>query len=175
MKRILDESPCRASMKNSGNKGMIKRKGKLKRTPGEALQWLDEALKWYNWNNLELRKEKWTNEIKNYDESPEKGINHLDETRIRITLCLAFTHLDWWQATDFCILLILVERIKIDMAQTWEGLRRTTGRIGKNEWIYMITKEENSWTNHRKNWNERRKDKETPGRIRKWTMILERI
>ena len=30
-------------------------------TPGEALQWLDEALKWYNWNNLELRKEKMKN------------------------------------------------------------------------------------------------------------------
>ena len=26
-------------------------------------------------------------------------------------------------------LLILVERIKIDMAQTWEGLDGTTGRI----------------------------------------------
>ena len=55
-------------------------------------------------------------------------------------------------SNGFGILLILVERIKIDMAQTWEGLQRTTGRIGKNEWIYMITKEENSWTNHRKNW-----------------------
>ena len=50
-----------ASMKNPGNKRMIKRKGKLKRTPGEALQWLDEALKWYNLNNLELRKEKMNN------------------------------------------------------------------------------------------------------------------
>ena len=52
---------------------------------------------------------------------------------------------------DFCILLILVERIKIDIAQTWEGLQRTTGRIGKNEQrigknkqIYMITKEKKS-------------------------------
>ena len=29
----------------------------------------------------------------------------------------------------FGILLILVERIKIDIAQTWEGLQQTTGRI----------------------------------------------
>ena len=29
----------------------------------------------------------------------------------------------------FGILLILVERIKIDIAQTWEGLQRTTDRI----------------------------------------------
>ena len=32
-------------------------------------------------------------------------------------------------SNGFCILLILVERIKIDIAQTWEGLHRTTGRI----------------------------------------------
>ena len=37
----------------------------------QGLQWLDEALKWYNRENLELRKERWTNEIKNFDESPE--------------------------------------------------------------------------------------------------------
>ena len=131
-------------MKNSGNKRMIKRKGKLKRTPGEALQWLDEALKWYNWNNLELPKEKMNNlepRIWYHERTPKEGINHLEETRIRITLRVSFTNLDWWQATDLCILLILVERIKIDIAQTWEGLHRTIGRIGKNEWIDMITKE----------------------------------
>ena len=55
-------------------------------------------------------------------------------------------------SNGFGILLILIERVKIDIAQTWEGLLRTTGRIGKNEWIDMITKEENSWTNHHKNW-----------------------
>ena len=33
----------------------------------------------------------------------------------------------------FHILLILVERIKRDIAQTWEGLQRTTGRIVKNK------------------------------------------
>ena len=36
-------------------------------------------------------------------------------------------------SSGFGILLILVERIKIDMAETWEGLQRITGRIGKNE------------------------------------------
>ena len=44
----------------------------------------------------------------------------------------------------FGILLIPVERIKRDMAQTWEGLQRATGRIGKNKGIYMIMKEEKS-------------------------------
>ena len=36
-------------------------------------------------------------------------------------------------SNGFGILLILVERIKIDIAQTWEGLQRTTGGIGKNK------------------------------------------
>ena len=38
-----------------------------------------------------------------------------------------------------------------DIAQAWEGIDGITGGIEKNEWINMITKEENSWTNHRKN------------------------
>ena len=33
----------------------------------------------------------------------------------------------------FGILLILVKRIKIDMAQTCDGLQRATGRIENNE------------------------------------------
>ena len=32
-------------------------------------------------------------------------------------------------SNGFGILLILVERIKIDMEQTYDGLQRTTGRI----------------------------------------------
>ena len=47
------------------------------------------------------------------------------------------------------ILLILEERIKIDIAQTWEGLQQTTGRIGKKELIEIIMKEEESWKSHR--------------------------
>ena len=69
---------------NSSNKRMIKWKGKLKRTPGEALQWLDEALKWYNWNNLDLRKEKVNNlepRIWYHERTPEERINHLDEQK----------------------------------------------------------------------------------------------
>ena len=54
-------------------------------------------------------------------------------------------------SNGFGILLILVERIEERYCSTWEGLQRTTSRIEKNEWIYMIKKEENSWTNHRKN------------------------
>ena len=32
-------------------------------------------------------------------------------------------------SNGFDILLLLVEKIKIDIAQTWKGLRRSTGRI----------------------------------------------
>ena len=74
----------------------------------------------------------------------------------------------------FGILLILVEKIKRGINQTWEGLQRTTGIIWKNERIDMIAKEERSWTIHRKKIeNERIKDEEPQGRERK--KILERI
>ena len=57
MKRILDEPPCRVSMKNSGNKRMIKRKRswKCKVKPCDDL---DGASRRCNRGNLELRKEK---------------------------------------------------------------------------------------------------------------------
>ena len=67
MRRILDEPSCRSSMKNSGNKTMIetKRSWKHKVKPCNDL---DGALRWYNRENLELRKEiepritsSWTN------------------------------------------------------------------------------------------------------------------
>ena len=35
-------------------------------------------------------KERWIIEIKNFVEPPGNEITHLDETRIRITLCLSF-------------------------------------------------------------------------------------
>ena len=41
----------------------------------------------------------------------------------------------------FGILLILIERIKIDMAQTLENLHEPPVEFGNNEWIDMITKE----------------------------------
>ena len=62
----------------------------------ETLQWLDGALKWYNWNNLELRKRKINQrdqEFIRHEKTPKEGIDHLDETRIGITLCLTFTNL----------------------------------------------------------------------------------
>ena len=45
-------------------------------------------------------------------------------------------------SNGFGILLILVERIKIDMEQTWENLNKPPVRFGKNELIDMITTEE---------------------------------
>ena len=43
------------------------------------------------WNSKK-KEEDETIETENFDEPPEQGINHLDETRIRITLCLSFTN-----------------------------------------------------------------------------------
>ena len=48
--------------------------------------------------------------------------------------CMLILHqIKLMTSNGFVILLILVERIKRDIAQTWEGLQGTTGRTGKNE------------------------------------------
>ena len=58
-------------MKNSGKQKDNEKKEKLK-TQGEALRWLDGASRWYNRENLELRKKKdETIETENFDEPPE--------------------------------------------------------------------------------------------------------
>ena len=45
-------------------------------------------------------------------------------------------------SNGFGILLILVERIKIDIAQTWENLNKPPVGFGKNELIDTITTKE---------------------------------
>ena len=57
MKRILDEAPCRASMKNSGNKRMIKGR-EVEKHKVKPCADLDGASQWDNVENLELRKRK---------------------------------------------------------------------------------------------------------------------
>ena len=102
MKGILDEAPCRASMKNSGNKRMIKRKRSWQHKVKPCND-LGGASRRDNAEYLELRKkdEQHITEKLIPLRTPEEGINHLEETRIRITLRVSFTNLDWWQATDF--------------------------------------------------------------------------
>ena len=56
------------------------------------------------WKHLEL-------EFIHQEQTPKKRINHFEEIRIRFIVCLSFIKLNWWQAMDFCILLILVERM----------------------------------------------------------------
>ena len=111
MKGILDEPPCRASMKNSGNKRMIKRKRswKHKVKPCDDLDgasWQDNA------DNLELRKRKdeasRTEKNDMMNNSGKKKLDHLDETRIRIILCVSFTN--WWQATDLSYYLFSLKK-----------------------------------------------------------------
>ena len=65
---------------------------------------LDGALRRYNRENLELRKRKdeasRTEKCDMMNNSGKKKLDHLDEAIIRIMLCLSFTSLNWWQATD---------------------------------------------------------------------------
>ena len=60
------------------------------------------------------------------------------------------------------ILLILVERIKRDIAQTWEGLQRTTVRIETTNKLIKKTNLKRTTVRIKK--NERREDKENTGK-----------
>ena len=65
---------------------------------------LDGASRQDNAENLELQKRKdeasRTEKNDMMNNSGKNKIDYLDETIIRITLCVSFTNLDWWQAMD---------------------------------------------------------------------------
>ena len=119
MKRILDKPPCRASMKNSGNKRMIERKRNWKHKVKPCND-LDGASRWYNRENLELRKEKMNTRTENYF-----NMNNLRKKRIesprgnknKIYCMLILHQIKLMTSNGFGILLILIERIKRDIAQ----------------------------------------------------------
>ena len=120
MKIILDEPPCRTSMKYSGNKRMIKRKRSWKHKV-KSCDDLDEASRRDNMENLELRKRKdetlepritssWTISGRKKIESPRGNKNKI--------YCMLILHqIKLMTSNGFGILLILVERIKRDIAQ----------------------------------------------------------
>ena len=155
MKGILDEPSCRASMKNSDNERMIERKRSWKNKVNPCND-LDGASRRDNWESLELRKEKMNTRTENYfimNNIRKKRIESPWGNKNKIYCMLILHQIKLMTSNGFGILLILVKRIKIDMAQTCEGLLQgTTGRIWKQRIFDMITKEEKSWTNHRKNW-----------------------
>ena len=92
MNRILDEPPCRASMKNFCNKRMIKRSEGWKNNI-DALQWLDEALR-------RDKVETWN--------SGRKELNHLKENKNKIYCMFILHQLNLMISNGFGILLILI-------------------------------------------------------------------
>ena len=111
MKGILDEPRCRTSMKNSGNKIMIKRKRSWKHKVKPCND-LDGSSWWYHCESLKLweRKDEASRTKKNdmMNNSRKKKLDHLDETMIRIMLCVSFTNLNWWQAADLAYYLFFL-------------------------------------------------------------------
>ena len=77
---------------------------------------------------------------------------------------------NWWQP-DFAYYLFLLKSIKGDIAQNLRKSSWTTDRIGKNEWIKMITKgkESEGTTVKIRKWL--MKENESPGRIRITNML----
>ena len=123
MKRILDEPPCRASMKNSGNKRMIKRKRSWKHKVKPCND-LDGASRWYSRENLELRKEKMNTRTENYfimNNLRKKRIESPRGNKNKIYCMLILHQIKLMTSNGFGILLILVERIKRDIVPTWRS------------------------------------------------------
>ena len=94
------EPPWRTPVTKGWSNG---RKEKLK-TQGEALRWFRWRFRRNGWGRFELRKRKdeasRTEKCDMLNHSGKKKLDHLGETIIRITLCVSFTNLNWWQATD---------------------------------------------------------------------------
>ena len=135
MKGILDEPPCRASMNNSGNERMIKRKRSWQHKVKPCND-LDGASRWYNRENLELRKEKMNTRTENYfimNNLRKKIIESPRGNKNKIYYMLILHQIKLMTSNGFGILLIPVERIKRDIAQTWEGIDGTTGGIWEQQ------------------------------------------
>ena len=62
-----------------------------------------------------------------------KEINHLDEMKNKNYVVRILHQFRLMTSHGFGKLLILIEGINIDIAPTWEGIERTTGRVEKTE------------------------------------------
>ena len=103
--------------------------------------------------------------------SGRKELNHLDEIRIRFIVCLSFIKLNWWQTMDFAYYLFFLKSFEKRYSANLRKSSWTTGKIEKNEWIKMIIKEKESWTNHCKNSEWLMKENESPRKIRRTNML----
>ena len=147
MKRILDKPPCRASIKNSGNKRMIERKRSWKHKV-KPCDDLEGASRRYKAENLGLQKRKrWSTRVENYfimNNLRKKRIESPRGNKNKIYCMLILHQITLMTSNGFPILLILIGKsIMGDIAQNLRKSSWTTGRIWKNEWIDMITKEKN--------------------------------
>ena len=123
MKGILDEPPCRASMKNSGNKRMIERKGSWKHKV-KPCDYLEGASRWYNWENLELQKEKMNNKKPRIYSSWIISVKRIESPRgnKKKIYCMLILHqIKLMTSNGFGILLILIKGLKRDIAPTWRS------------------------------------------------------
>ena len=119
-------------MKNSDNKRMIKRQRSWEHKV-KPCDNLDGASRRDNAEKAWNSGRSWTHIIEKLMplRTPEEGINHLDEKRTRIMLCVSFTNLDWWQAMDLAYYLFSLKRIKRDIAQLGKVFNEPPEGFGK--------------------------------------------
>ena len=126
MKRILDEPPYRASMKNSGNKRW------WDRMTEERIRW---ALRWFRWRfrrngrgNLNSRKEKMKTlgtRIYSSRTNSEGRDYSLGWNKNKIYCMLILHQIKLMTSNGFCILLILLEK-------DWEVTYRKLEKVFMN-------------------------------------------
>ena len=108
----------------------------------------EEASLWDNKYNLKLRKR-------------EDEITGRNKNKNYVMLILHQFKL--MKSNGFAYYLFSLKMITKDIAQTWESLHEPPVGFGNNEWIDMKTKEEESWTNHRKKWRRLKKSDQITG------------
>ena len=124
-------------------------KGWWDRMKDERIRW---ALRWFRWRfrrngrgNLNSGKEKMKTlgtRIYSSRTNSEGRDYSLGWNKNKIYCMLILHQIKLMTSNGFGILLILVERIKRDIAQTWEGIDGTTGGI----WKQRINWYDNEWS-----------------------------
>ena len=143
----------------------------------EALQWLDGSSWWYSWEILVLWEKYEALEPRIYSLRTNSGrMNQsFGWSKNKNYVIRILYQFKLMTSNGFGILLILVERIKIDKAQTWEGLQRTTGRIWKQQKNWYENEGRRILNSHLKYWKWKWQRHKSPEIIGKRMMILEGI
>ena len=113
---------------------------------------------------LKNERNPWRTTMLSPRRTPVKRIKSSRRNKNKSFVMLILYQLKSMTNKGFGMPLILLQKIKRDIVQTWEGLEQTTGRIWKERMTWHETKEEESWANHRQNWKWTKKREQIIGK-----------